>query len=119
MAHAAATAVSNQPGSSYNPLFLYGGVGVGKTHLMHAIAHNILHANPQSQMIYCSGEEFTNEIVQAIQTKRASSFKDRYRSAQVLFIDDIQFIAGKNAVQEEFFHTFNALTKQHRQVVLL
>ncbi|OGJ20818.1 MAG: chromosomal replication initiator protein DnaA [Candidatus Pacebacteria bacterium RIFCSPHIGHO2_02_FULL_46_9] len=118
MAHAAATAVSNQPGSSYNPLFLYGGVGVGKTHLMHAIAHNILQANPQSQMIYCTGEEFTNEIVQAIQTKRASSFKDRYRSAQVLFIDDIQFIAGKNAVQEEFFHTFNALTKQHRQVVL-
>jgi len=118
MAHAAATAVSNQPGSSYNPLFLYGGVGVGKTHLMHAIANNILQANPQSQMIYCTGEEFTNEIVQAIQTKRAGSFKDRYRSAQVLFIDDIQFIAGKNAVQEEFFHTFNALTKKSCQVVL-
>lgn len=118
MAHAAATAVSNQPGSSYNPLFLYGGVGVGKTHLMHAIANNILRANPQSQMIYCTGEEFTNEIVQAIQTKRASQFKDRYRSAQVLLIDDIQFIAGKNAVQEEFFHTFNALTKKNCQVVL-
>lgn len=118
MAHAAATAVSNQPGSSYNPLFLYGGVGVGKTHLMHAIANNILHANPQSQMIYCTGEEFTNEIVQAIQTKRAGVFKDRYRSAQVLLIDDIQFIAGKNAVQEEFFHTFNAITKKNCQVVL-
>ncbi|MDA1079634.1 MAG: chromosomal replication initiator protein DnaA [bacterium] len=118
MAHAAATAVSNQPGSSYNPLFLYGGVGVGKTHLMHAIGNNILQANPQAQMIYCTGEEFTNEIVQAIQTKRASHFKDRYRSAQVLLIDDIQFIAGKNAVQEEFFHTFNAITKKNCQVVL-
>ncbi|NCN06321.1 MAG: chromosomal replication initiator protein DnaA [Candidatus Pacebacteria bacterium] len=118
MAHAAATAVSNQPGSSYNPLFLYGGVGVGKTHLMHAIANNILQTNPQSRMIYCTGEEFTNEIVQAIQTKRAGVFKDRYRSAQVLLIDDIQFIAGKNAVQEEFFHTFNALTKKSHQIVL-
>jgi chromosomal replication initiator protein len=118
MAHAAATAVSNRPGQSYNPLFLYGGVGVGKTHLMHAIGHNILRANPTAKIIYCTGEEFTNDIVHAIQTKKASHFKDRYRSANVLLIDDIQFIAGKNAVQEEFFHTFNALTKQFSQIVL-
>lgn len=118
MAHAAATAVSNRPGQSYNPLFLYGGVGVGKTHLMHAIGHNILRANPNAKIIYCTGEEFTNDIVHAIQTKKASHFKDRYRSANVLLIDDIQFIAGKNAVQEEFFHTFNALTKLFSQIVL-
>ena len=118
MAHAAATAVSNRPGQSYNPLFFYGGVGVGKTHLMHAIANNILQANPNSKILYCTGEEFTNEIVHAIQTKKASSFKDRYRTATVLLIDDIQFIAGKNAVQEEFFHTFNALIKNQSQIVL-
>lgn len=118
MAHAAATAVSNRPGQSYNPLFLYGGVGVGKTHLMHAIGHNILRANQQARIIYCTGEEFTNDIVHAIQTKKANTFKERYRSADVLLIDDIQFIAGKNAVQEEFFHTFNALTKQFSQIVL-
>lgn len=118
MAHAAATAVSNRPGISYNPLFLYGGVGVGKTHLMHAIAHNILRNNPNVKIIYCTGEEFTNEIVQAIQQKKAGHFKSRYRGANVLLIDDIQFIAGKNAVQEEFFHTFNALTKGQAQIVL-
>lgn len=118
MAHAAATAVSNRPGQAYNPLFLYGGVGVGKTHLMHAIGFNILINNPNTSIIYCTGEEFTNEIVHAIQTKRANAFKAKYRNASVLLIDDIQFIAGKNAVQEEFFHTFNALTKQLSQVVL-
>jgi chromosomal replication initiator protein len=118
MAHAAATAVSQRPGTAYNPLFLYGGVGVGKTHLMHAIAHNILQTEPTTKIIYCSGEEFTNEIVSAIQTKKALRFKDKYRNAQVLLIDDIQFIAGKNTVQEEFFHTFNALTQQARQIVL-
>jgi chromosomal replication initiator protein len=118
MAHAAATAVSNSPGGAYNPLFLYGGVGVGKTHLMHAIGNNILRNNPDTKIIYCTGEEFTNEIVSAIQTKKALKFKERYRTAQVLLIDDIQFIAGKNAVQEEFFHTFNALTKQASQIVL-
>jgi len=118
MAHAAATAVSQRPGTAYNPLFLYGGVGVGKTHLMHALAHNILQQDPTVKVIYCSGEEFTNEIVSAIQTKKALRFKDKYRTAQVLLIDDIQFIAGKNTVQEEFFHTFNALTQQARQIVL-
>jgi chromosomal replication initiator protein len=118
MAHAAATAVSNRPGEAYNPLFLYGGVGVGKTHLMHAIGNNILEQNTDVKIIYCTGEEFTNDIVQAIQTKKASQFKEKYRTADVLLIDDIQFIAGKNAVQEEFFHTFNALNKQLRQIVL-
>jgi chromosomal replication initiator protein len=118
MAHAAAVAVSNNPATSYNPLFFYGGVGVGKTHLMHAIAHNVLQNNMNTKIVYCTGEEFTNEIVQAIQTKRAGVFKNKYRSAQVLLIDDIQFIAGKNAVQEEFFHTFNAIIKQSGQIVL-
>jgi len=118
MAHAAALAVSKTPGGAYNPLFLYGGVGVGKTHLMHAIGFNILQANPDSNIIYCTGEEFTNEIVEAIQSKRAMNFKNKYRHTQVLMIDDIQFIAGKNAVQEEFFHTFNALIKNASQIIL-
>lgn len=118
MAHAAASAVSNNPGGAYNPLFLYGGVGVGKTHLMHAIGNNILKNNPDTHVLYCTGEEFTNEIVSAIQNKKGLRFKDKYRNARVLLIDDIQFIAGKNAVQEEFFHTFNALTKQNSQIVM-
>ncbi|MDQ5950743.1 MAG: chromosomal replication initiator protein [Patescibacteria group bacterium] len=118
MAHAAATAVSNRPGQSYNPLFLYGGVGVGKTHLMQAIGNNILKNNPTVKILYVTGEEFTNEIVNAIQTKKARNFKEKYRTVDVLLIDDIQFIAGKNAVQEEFFHTFNALTKVQHQIVL-
>lgn len=118
MAHAAAIAVSKNPGSSYNPLFLYGSVGVGKTHLMHAIGNNLVAQNPNINMLYCTGEDFTNEIVQAIQMKQAASFKRRYRAAQVLLIDDIQFIAGKNTVQEEFFHTFNALIQQRSQIIL-
>lgn len=118
MAHAAATAVSQKPGSAYNPLFLYGGVGVGKTHLMHATANNILKNIPETKVIYCTGEDFTNEIVDAIRTKKANRFKNKYRNADVLLIDDIQFIAGKNAVQEEFFHTFNSLTQQNAQIIL-
>jgi chromosomal replication initiator protein len=118
MAHAAATAVSNRPGTAYNPLFLYGGVGVGKTHLMHAIANNILKNNPDAQILYSTGEEFTNEIVNAIQTKKALKFKEKHRSVNVMLIDDVQFIAGKNAVQEEFFHTFNSLIKNEAQIVL-
>ncbi len=118
MAHAAATAVSQRPGQAYNPLFLYGDVGVGKTHLMHAIGNNILKNDTQKKVIYVTGEEFTNEIVNAIQSKKAIQFKEKFRAADVLLIDDIQFIAGKNTVQEEFFHTFNALVKQSRQIVL-
>lgn len=118
MAHAAATAVSQNPGDAYNPLFLYGGVGVGKTHLMHAIGYNILLAHPTAKIVYSTGEEFTNQIISAIQTKKTIGFKNRYRTADVLLLDDVQFIAGKNSVQEEFFHTFNALTKYHKQIVL-
>lgn len=118
MAHAAATAVSKNPGKAYNPLFFYGGVGVGKTHLMQSIGNNIILNDTQKKVIYCTGEEFTNEIVSAIQTKKAIQFKNKFRKSDVLLIDDVQFIAGKNAVQEEFFHTFNALVKNQGQVVL-
>lgn len=118
MAYAAATAVAKAPGNSYNPLFLYGGVGVGKTHLMQAIGHAILKNAPSLKIIYCTGEEFTNEIIEAIGNKTTVSFKKKFRKVNVLFIDDIQFIAGKNAVQEEFFHTFNAIQQQGGQVVM-
>jgi chromosomal replication initiator protein len=118
LAHAAATAVSKRPGQAYNPLFLYGGVGVGKTHLMQAIGHAVLRREPNTKVLYCTGEEFTNEIINAIKTKKAIKFKKRYRNAQILLIDDIQFIAGKNTVQEEFFHTFNALVKHSAQIIL-
>lgn len=118
MAHAAALAVSNQPGTAYNPLFIYGGVGVGKTHLMQAVGNNILKNNPDVKILYCTGEDFTNEIVHAIQTKKALLFKEKFRTVDVLLIDDVQFIAGKNTVQEEFFHTFNTITKRSGQVIL-
>jgi len=118
MAHAAAVAVAQSPGKAYNPLFLYGGVGVGKTHLMQAIAHSLLTRNPRAKIIYCMGEEFTNEIVNAIREKTTKEFKQKYRSARLLLVDDIQFIAGKTAVQEEFFHTFNAIWRVGGQIVL-
>lgn len=118
MAYAAAQAVSRSPGTAYNPLFLYGGVGVGKTHLMQSVGQNIIKANEQTTILYCAGEEFTNEIVAAIQMKKTLQFKEKYRKVQVLLIDDIQFIAGKNAVQEEFFHTFNAVTQAGGQVII-
>lgn len=118
MAHAAAMAVSGQPGMAYNPLFIYGGVGVGKTHLMHAVGNNILKNNPDTKILYCTGEDFTNEIVSAIQNKKALQFKEKFRTVDVLLIDDVQFIAGKNSVQEEFFHTFNTVTKRYGQVIL-
>ncbi len=118
MAHAAAQAVSNQPGTAYNPLFIYGGVGVGKTHLMHAVGNNILKNNPEAKILYCTGEDFTNEIVNSIQTKKTMQFKEKFRTVDVLLIDDVQFIAGKNTVQEEFFHTFNTITKRAGQIIL-
>ncbi len=118
MAHAAASAVSQNPGTAYNPLFFYGGVGVGKTHLMQAIGSNILFNNPEVKVLYCTGEEFTNEIVSSIQNKKTIQFKAKYRNVEVLLIDDVQFIAGKNAVQEEFFHTFNSIIKQQGQIVM-
>lgn len=118
MAHAAAQAVANDLGKAYNPLFIYGGVGVGKTHLMQAVAIEALRKDPKTKVIFCMGEEFTNEIIDAIQQKTTREFKQRYRQVKGLFIDDIQFIAGKTTVQEEFFHTFNAILKGGGQVVM-
>lgn len=118
LAYAAATAVAKTPASAYNPLFLYGGVGVGKTHLMYAIANSILMIKPSLRAVYCMGEEFLNEIIEAIQTKTARQFKQKYRSAQLLMVDDVQFIAGKQTAQEEFFHTFNAVLREGGQVLL-
>lgn len=118
MAYAAATAVADTPGTSYNPLFFYGGVGVGKTHLMQAIGNSIVAKRPGTKVIYCMGEEFTNEIIDAIQTKTTKRFKDKYRTARVLLIDDVQFLEGKLKVQEEFFHTFNAIQREGGQIVL-
>lgn len=118
VAYAAAMAVAQKPGSAYNPLFLYGDVGVGKTHLMQAVAQEILKKSPQTPLIYRMGEEFTNEIIEAIRNKKTNAFKAKYRSSNVLLIDDVQFIAGKTHVQEEFFHTFNALHGNGGQIVL-
>ncbi len=118
LAYAAATAVSKTPSNAYNPLFLYGGVGVGKTHLMYAIANLLLTKNPSLKAVYCMGEEFLNEIIEAIQTKTARQFKQKFRSAQLLMIDDVQFIAGKQTAQEEFFHTFNAVLREGGQILL-
>lgn len=118
MAHAAAVAVSQNPGKAYNVLFLYGGVGVGKTHLMQAVGQNILKNNPGFTLLYRTGEEFMNEIVEAIQLKKTIQLKQRYRSVQILLIDDIQFMAGKRSMQEEFFHTFNSVLKAGGQVLL-
>lgn len=118
MAHAAASAVAREPGKAYHLLFLYGGVGVGKTHLMNAVGIDILRQNPEAEMLLCSGEQFMNELVAAIQSKRTGQFKAKYRKIKVLLVDDIQFIAGKDAVQEEFFHTFNAIVQNQGQIVL-
>lgn len=118
MAWAAAEAVSKNPGSAYNPLFVWGGVGVGKTHLMNAIGVAILEKNPDAKIHFCTGEEFTNDIVEGIRNKTTQNFRNKYRKLDALFVDDIQFIAGKDAVQEEFFHTFNAVTGAGGQVVL-
>lgn len=118
IAYAAATAVSKAPGAAYNPLFFYGGVGVGKTHLMHAIANMLLAKKPSTKIVYCMGDEFLNDIIEAIQTKSSRLFKQKYRSAQLLMVDDVQFIAGKQTAQEEFFHTFNAVLREGGQIVL-
>ncbi len=118
LAYAAATAVAKSLGGAYNPLFLYGGVGVGKTHLMYAIANSIITTKPSLRVVYCMGEEFLNEIIEAIQTKTARQFKQKYRGAQLLMVDDVQFIAGKTTAQEEFFHTFNAVLREGGQVLL-
>ncbi len=118
LAFAAAQSVGKNPGKNYNPLFLWGGVGVGKTHLMQAIGHEILRKNPRARVVYAPGEQFTNEIIEGIRTKNTREFKEKYRSADALLIDDIQFLSGKDTAQEEFFHTFNALQQNEKQVVL-
>ena len=117
-AHAAAVAVAQSPGKSYNPLFLYGGVGLGKTHLLHAIGQHVAAAKRNSRIMYLPAEKFTNEYIDAIQNNQLVRFRRRYRLADVLLIDDVQFLAGKERIQEEFFHTFNALHECHKQIVL-
>ncbi len=118
LAHAASQGVSKNPGTQYNPLFIYGGVGLGKTHLMHAVGNKLIANNPRARVLYATSEKFTSDYIDALRQKKMDDFKKRYRQVDMLLIDDIQFIAGKEQTQEEFFHTFNELRDKGKQIIL-